>query len=813
MFNNIKNNAALTNMEKIRIYFLYFIKTISICFVFALTITESYSQVYDYQALRQRVVDGQRTGVIGVGTMDSWVASQNTNGSWSDARYGNLSPSIAVTDNHVYRLWNIAAACSKAGHVKYNDTNYKDAVKKGLQFWYGSNTVDPNWWFNKIYFPQKLGEILLFMREFDGFIPQTTAVDIDEPEILSLFQPTALNDVTSHGTGANAIDIGVHYVYRGLLMENSTILEGTRNRLEAILAENIEGDMVYQDHGPQIMIASYGWVFCNGLMRLASYLADSPAAFDTNAQNFGTVLDFIRNTQASSARGGSWDFSVMGRSISRNNALNANMNYLQSIADYIDPANATEYLDILSRLKGTNPPDYNVREFNKHYWASDYTQHARSGYLFTVRNTSTRTVEAESGNGENLKANYLSYGANFISIDGDEYTNIMPVWDWSMIPGTTFPYVTSFPPRSNWGFNFGTTTFVGGVSDGVHGASVLNLDEAGIQAKKSWFFFDDEIVCLGAGIVDSSNRNVRTTINQTWMNAASYSCVVGSASETMQSVSSVTYNDTNLKYLRNNKFGYYFPNQGNVKYTMKSQSGTWNSINSNGSTDNESGYVFSLWLDHGNNPSNANYSYIIVPGIDSAIKAQNYDANAIDIVENTVSIQAVYHKTLDVLQVIFHQAGTVTFEGKSVTVNNPCALMFKNGTLVTVSNPSQSHTGVSVTINVNGNDHSKIVLLPTSSNMKGASVTVDFGDVLSVNDPLAKSGIKLYPNPTQGPVHFKVDSSESITYDVSGLDGKVIASGRFVGEVTVDMSNYANGLYIVTLKDKQWVTTQKIIKY
>jgi chondroitin AC lyase len=802
-------------VKKVDAHLLLTKQNIVLCLVFVLSSMMSSAQVYNYQLLRDRVYTSQNINVASTANMNTWISNQNINGSWPDLTYGTLTVSQSATDNHVTRLWNLAAACSKTGNAKYNDAVYKDAIKRGLQFWYTSNTTDPNWYFNKILFPQKLGELLIFMRVFDGYIPKTTSTGIDEPEIISLFSPTAINDITYQGTGANAIDIGLHYVYRGLLTDDGTLLAATKNKLESVLADNIVGDLIYQDHGPQIMTASYGWEFCDGLINLASFLADSPAAFDTNSANFGKVLRFIRETQISSTRGKSWDFSVLGRSVSRLNGMTASMNYLQILADYVDPANSTEYLDALSRLKGTNPANYKVREFNKHYWASDYTQHARNGYLFTVRNTSTRTVEAEKGNGENLKANYFSYGANFISVDGDEYTNIMPVWDWSMIPGTTFPYTTTFPTRTDWGTNYAVNSFVGGVSDGVHGASVLNLTKSGIQAKKSWFFFDDEIVCLGAGIIDNSNRNVRTTINQSWMKTFSNSCSVDSTTEIEQGVSGSTYTNSTLKYIRNGSVGYYFPNQGNVKYTMKTQSGKWSSINSLvGSSTVESGYVFSLWLDHGNNPNNASYSYIVVPGIDSQQKAQSYDATAIEIIQNTSDIQAVYHKTLDILQVIFHQAGTVNFGNKSVSVDNPCALMFKNGTLITVSDPFQTRTSISVTVTISGTPYTKQIALPTSTEIKGSSTLVSFENVLGVNIP-EENRIKhfFYPNPTKGILHLESENNESSFYQVAGLDGKIIANGEFFGATTVDLSKYPNGIYYVTITNNSRVNSQKIIKY
>ncbi|MBA6154635.1 polysaccharide lyase family 8 super-sandwich domain-containing protein [Gelidibacter maritimus] len=708
--------------------FIASFKTILIiCSVFVFTISNLQAQEYNFQQLRARVANSQSTNIAEVAVMDDWISNQNFDGSWPDMTYGNIALTDALNNNHIHRLWHLAAACTRLDHIKYNDSGYKNAVKNGLQFWYDSKSNDANWWFNKIYFPQRLGEILIFMRAFDGVIPQNSSVGIDEPEILSLFNPTEIKDITSHSTGANAIDIALHYVYRGLLTENGQLLEVTRNKLETLLTDNIKADMVYQDHGPQIMIASYGPVFSEGLLRLASYLADSPAAFDTKSESFSKVIRFIRDTQISSIRGRSWDFNILGRGVSRYNALKASLGYLHILAETIDPENATSYLDALGRLNGTYPPDYNVRTFNKQYWVSDYMQHARSGYLFTIRNTSTRTAESETGNGENLKANYFSYGANFMAIDGNEYTNIMPVWDWAMIPGATFPYIETFPKRRTWGSNFGNTTFVGGVSNGTYGASVLSLDEANISAKKSWFLFDDEMVCLGAGIVDHSNTEVRTTINQAWMQHPSYYNERGKATEKLADISSDVYLNSDLKYIRNGKFGYYFPNETKVKFTMQSKSGTWLDINKiEDSTKTEAGNVFSLWVDHGKNPDNASYSYIVVPNIDSNKKAQAYDMNALDIIENTTTIQAVYHKALNLLQAIFYQAGTVEFQGMSVSVDRPCALLLDRGTSVTVSNPSQTYSNVLVRIKKKGKTYAQVVELPTGGHKEGASVTVNF---------------------------------------------------------------------------------------
>lgn len=686
------------------------------------------AQQYDFDLLIQRIQSDAFSGVKDPGLVDSWVASQNTNGSWNDFKYGALTSSTGTntTDNHVLRLWNMAALCSRTGHAKYDNATYKQAILKGLEFWISSGTSDPNWWYNRIYFPQKLGEILIFMRKFDGYIPRTSVLGIDEPEILASFQPQAVKDITVNGTGANAIDIALHYLYRGILTQNTKLLEDTRDLLDLSVAEKIQNDMVYHDHGPQIQISSYGWVLADGMVRLAYYLGGTPAAFDVNSPNFSKLVSFIRETQISSIRGSAWDFSVLGRAVSRVNGTSAGVGYFVKIAQIIDPQNAEIYNDAIARINGSRAVDYNVREFNKHYWVSDYTQHARKSYLFAVRNVSTRTVEAETGNGENLKANYFSHGATFISVDGNEYKNIMPIWDWNMIPGTTFPYYTTFPTRTTWGTNYGSTQFVGGVSDGMHGASVLDFSHKATRAKKSWFFFDREIVCLGAGISDNSGNNVRTTVNQTKMEAPSYYLEENSDTEKMSSVSSSTYAKTNLKYLRNGKTAYFFPQPADLKFSMKSQSGSWKDINQDGSSTVESGYVFTLWFDHAVNPANASYSYVVVPGVDTKEKAQAYNVSDVEILENSVQKQAVAHKGLNILQVIFHQAGSIVYNETEISVNKPCALMMKNGGVVSVSDPAQQNSVIIVTLKHKEVEYKKYVSLNTATGMAGTSTTVDF---------------------------------------------------------------------------------------
>lgn len=85
-------------------------------------------------------------------------------------------------------------------------------------------------------------------------------------------------------------------------------------------------------------------------------------------------------------------------------------------------------------------------------------------------------------------------------------------------PGVTAPQMNKIPmAQSSWQTR-GTSTFAGGVSDSIYGASAYSYrdDYADIntKAKKAWFFFDEEVVCLGAGISSTSPEDIFTTVNQ-----------------------------------------------------------------------------------------------------------------------------------------------------------------------------------------------------------------------------------------------------------------------------------------------------------
>ena len=113
-----------------------------------------------------------------------------------------------------------------------------------------------------------------------------------------------------------------------------------------------------------------------------------------------------------------------------------------------------------------------------------------------------------------MNHNYAD-GSNFISRTGEEYAGIFPVYDWQKIPGTTVVQKPALPSEDEIQKK-GLTDFVGAVTDGTYCAAVFDFKSPidALEAKIEWLFFDNEYVCLGAGISSASNLSTVTATNQ-----------------------------------------------------------------------------------------------------------------------------------------------------------------------------------------------------------------------------------------------------------------------------------------------------------
>jgi hypothetical protein len=94
-------------------------------------------------------------------------------------------------------------------------------------------------------------------------------------------------------------------------------------------------------------------------------------------------------------------------------------------------------------------------------------------------------------------------------------------------------------------------------------------------------------------------------------------------------------------------------------------------------------------------------------------------------------------------------------------------------------------------------------------------VLANFRPMLGDGDPMSLNQFAfdyaVFPNPTNGQLTIRVVSAEEIDYALYSLDGKRLVDGQFSTELGIDISNLAQGMYVLSLSDKQGrKTTEKI---
>jgi hypothetical protein len=85
---------------------------------------------------------------------------------------------------------------------------------------------------------------------------------------------------------------------------------------------------------------------------------------------------------------------------------------------------------------------------------------------------------------------------------------------------------------------------------------------------------------------------------------------------------------------------------------------------------------------------------------------------------------------------------------------------------------------------------------------------------LSVEDNVLDVQIKLYPNPTSQSLYVSHTELTSFGISIVDLNGKQLYSGTINKEEPLDVSNYTQGMYLVTIENKEAnkKNTYKIIK-
>lgn len=574
-------------------------------------------------------------------------------------------------------------------------------------------------------------------------------------------------DCSTTAVGLGALREDNELVYLGMLASSQTfVIQNVEDSAQIVANGYNSGfypDGSYLDHIKVPYLGAYGIEFMKGGAKIPSLLAGTPWKYPEQVQDNlesyivegfgngmyqGMMLDCLKGRSvsrpASSNQAAGREAMMIILQIvdsfsqeAKETTLSALKAWLEEDEGFIDSLVGAENMAIKKKAKEIledTSIQSNIAPVHKSYPLMDRVVHRTEDYLFALSMYSERIQNTEIMNDENRFGWHQNNGMTYIYDEDKQYTeNYWNTVNPLRLPGTTVVPVnigTGKPDGSGFaqGGDFcSKESWVGGTSIGNYGVSGMSFsgETQGIagdapvsyapdlKGKKSWFMFDDEMVCLGAGI---TNKNmelpVETTIenkklrkdgsNQLLVNGEKTEIPVKEANvkelvERTADVSGTSFEQVNWAHLEGNQSvgtGYYFPEENTEIQVRRGQTtGSWKDV---GTFEGESTENYlEMWVDHGQNPENASYSYVLLPET-SAEETENYaQAPKVTILENSSEVQAVRHETLKITGINFWQEQGGSVDG--ITSDKAASVMLQEteqGTVkVSVSDPTMKNKG------------------------------------------------------------------------------------------------------------------------
>jgi len=603
-----------------------------------------------------------------------WAAELQPDGSWSDIDYKDQTRDNWKTAEHLKRTLSMADEAAQLSAGAQPDAKLNAATLRAAHYWISHDFRNPNWWQNEIGVPRTMAEILLLMG--DAMTPADKAAALK-----------IVDRATFSRTGQNLVWMA-GITFRKALVENDAALaQKARDIILAELAvtprEGLQADWSFHQHGPQQQMGNYGLSFATEMAGWARLWRGTALAMPE--AKLALLRNFAIKGEAMMRVNAAMDINGCDRQLFPHSPIGKGVQVFKLLTEMgdTDAAHAAEYAAAEtagSQLVGGGTTA------NVNFFRSDTMVHRRPGFYASVKLCSNRVIGEELVNGENLRGRYMADGATFLYQDSKEYADIFPVWDWRRVPGVTcMASGTSLAPVGKM-----ATDFAGGASDGTYGVEGVDYRRDGVTAKKGWFFLDQGVVCLGAGI---TGTDVRTSIDQRLAD--------GSTESSAGPLDPGFHPRNGVTWMLQAGEGYLFLQPAEVWAGTQMQEGSWKNVYSTGKAAPVTEDVFSIWIDHPQTP--ASYAYALLPGM-TVQKMQACAAKPpVQILSNTPDIQAIRDPATGVTEALFYKPGALKADNLSISASAPCAVILRPGA-TSVADPTQKEQ--SLTMTVNGAAHS-----------------------------------------------------------------------------------------------------------
>ena len=660
--------------------------------------------------------------------------------------WGENPPSISGHVIEQYSKINaLAHAWGTYGTELYHDENLKKDIIYAFKWMYenmygeaeiedrGWRSVnDFNWWDWYVGGPENLTDAMLITEEL--------FTEEEKRRYLKLFKylldTWRLSYTQNECSGRMAVETKC-----ALLLEDPERLTIASNDFHNLLEVVLEGPGTHTDYGnyqhgsPYNLM--YGVAAFNRIIRVGSCLSGTPLEFTSHRMyNQYKQFEYMFDAAMFKGRGficykgrascesemtiGYELVNLFAKMIGNfgpeeDDAIRKFIKYSVSTDEQkntiINSCSLSSYSVINSVLNDITIPAEDLKEYAHAWFSADRATQHRKGYAFMLSMPSYRHPNYECINYNNKTGWYMNEGALYLytKTDMHEFDGVNFILNdrvSSNIPGTT----TDVRKRPEVSISEGyvpNNDIVGCmdfeklyISAGMD-YTAYNMEKAeekpdtgygggnpkfinDLVAKKAYFMFDKECVCLGAGINSTMNSDIVTTLehrsivklyetekeNKITVNGdeltgdkyelkfknPTYACNEGFSGFVFLDVPEITVS----KY-------YYAYNRKRAKEI----SGDYVNVIQYEPTKG-SNYI-EILLNHGKNPVNASYAYAVLPyASDETLKSYSENPE-IEIIANTNSCQAVKKPSLNITSIFFYEAG----ECAGIKVNKPCLVTFK----------------------------------------------------------------------------------------------------------------------------------------
>lgn len=775
-------------------------------------------QQVSIDTITNRLLKPLITSKIDEANLNSILATFRSDGSWPDVDYEIVKETFPA-GTHLYRLKEMAMAYRTPGNSSFESATLRNQIMKGLDYYLLKDPKSTNWWYNDIGAPD------------DYMIPVILLKGKISKEDLFKYSSHLKNQIVRFaGGGKNLSWIANITMYKACIEDDYKMLDAAFKAVYSSLVivpnqgdEGIKIDNSFHQHHAQLYSGGYGMSIMDDFANTIQLAEGTDFINSISASNRQVLSNVLLKGHQLLGYRSVIDFGSRGRNISRP----APFNYSNIAPDVlekmmkIDNDKTADYQAWIAHLAGAPFPE--SYRGNTHFWKSDIMVQHGANYYISAKIISKRTYGTESLNGENTKGYNLPLGATNILTDGNEYEGIFASWDWTRVPGTTAEHNQDSTALDS--YLIGSNDFGGGVSNGTSGIIAYEHNYRKVQAKKAYFYMNDAMLCLGAGINANGNNPVLTSVNQCFSQGEiSYNSGSGT-----QKLTDTKLETSNLKWVHHRNVGYILPDGGNITVQKMQQSGSWKDINVFESSSTVNSSVFSLWFDHSSKPVNNSYQYIAVPDKSLVEFEASVTNHGFVVITNNADLQAVKNTKTDEYAIVFYKSGTAELgDGFTVSSDKAAMVLLKNnptGIQITVSDPTYSQANIKLTIskklkggNVEDSNNGSIinVNLPTGD-FTGSSVSVQYDYDASTGSIILPENDKLeiFPNPASDKVYVRFRESFYSKIELIDLYGKILQQIRIAPTdrfVALSLEKCVSTNYFVRLTGENNQITKQIIK-